>query len=92
MFDKETLKPTYQMVFGEAGVCEPMNEKGVLRVQLPGKKIWINHKRVKLQVAAAELYPEDYDFLIIDEKGGGAKDFVPPIIGILFHILHHISE
>lgn len=46
-------------------VCEPMNEKGVLRIQLPGKKIWINHKRVKLHVAAAELYPEDYDFSIL---------------------------
>lgn len=48
-------------------VCEPINEKGVLRVQLPEKKIWINHKRVKLQVAATELYPEDYDFSIIFE-------------------------
>ena len=46
-------------------VCEPINEKGVLRIQLPGKKIWINHKRVKLHVAAEELYPEDYDFSII---------------------------
>ena len=46
-------------------VCEPVNDKGVLRVQLPGRKIWINHKRVKLQVAATELYPEDYDFSII---------------------------
>ncbi len=46
-------------------VCEPANDKGVLRLQLPGKKIWINHKRVKLHVAARELYPEDYDFSII---------------------------
>lgn len=46
-------------------VCEPVNDKGVLRVQLPGKKIWISHKRVKLHVAAQELYPEDYDFSII---------------------------
>ena len=46
-------------------VCVPINEKGVLRVQLPGKKIWINHKRVKLHVAATELYPEDYDFSIL---------------------------
>lgn len=46
-------------------VCETVNEKGVLRVQLQGKKIWINHKRVKLLVAAEELYPEDYDFSII---------------------------
>lgn len=48
-------------------VCVPVNEKGVLRVPLPDKKIWINHKRVKLHVAAAELYPKDYDFSIIFE-------------------------
>ena len=46
-------------------VCEPENEKGVLRVQIAGRKIWINHKRVKLHVSADELYPEDYDFSII---------------------------
>ena len=46
-------------------VCEIANDKGVLRVQLPNKKIWINHKRIKLHVAAQELYPEDYDFSII---------------------------
>lgn len=49
-------------------VCVPVNEKGVLRVQLPDKKIWINHKRVKLHVAAEELYPEDYDFSILFES------------------------
>lgn len=48
-------------------VCEPVNEKGVLRVQLPDRKIWINHKRVKLHVPATELYPPDYDFSIIFE-------------------------
>lgn len=46
-------------------VCHPENEKGVLQVQMPNKKIWINHKRVKLHVAAEELYPEDYEFSII---------------------------
>jgi len=46
-------------------VFKEANEKGVLRVQLPGKKIWINHKRVKLMVPAKELYPEDYDFSIV---------------------------
>ena len=46
-------------------VCEPVNERGILRVQLPDKKIYINHKRVKLHLAAEELYPEDYDFSII---------------------------
>lgn len=46
-------------------VCEPANEKGILRVQMPDKKIYISHKRVKLHVAATELYPEDYDFSIL---------------------------
>lgn len=54
-------------------VCVPINEKGVLRVQLPDKKIWINHKRVKLHVAATELYPEDYDFSIIFESAENRK-------------------
>ena len=54
-------------------VCVPINEKGVLRVQLPSKKIWINHKRVKLHVAATELYPDDYDFSIIFESVGNRK-------------------
>ena len=49
-------------------VCEKVNDKGVLRVQVKGKKIWINRKRVKLHVAACELYPEDYDFSIIFES------------------------
>lgn len=46
-------------------VCMEANDKGVLKVQLQGKKIWINYKRVKLLVPASELYPEDYDFSII---------------------------
>lgn len=46
-------------------VCSKIDEKGVLQVQLRDKKIWINHKRVKLHVKASELYPEDYDFSII---------------------------
>ncbi len=54
-------------------VCEPVNEKGVLRIQLSDKKIWINHKRVKLHVAADRLYPEDYDFSIIFESASDRK-------------------
>ena len=46
-------------------VCETVNNKGTLRVQVAGRKFWINHKRVKLHVKAEELYPEDYDFSII---------------------------
>lgn len=48
-------------------VCQPVNEKGVLRVQLPDRKIWINQKRVKLHVAADALYPENYDFSTVFE-------------------------
>jgi len=54
-------------------VCEPVNEKGILRIQLRDKKIWINHKRVKLHVAADRLYPEDYDFSIIFESASDRK-------------------
>ncbi len=54
-------------------VCQPANGKGVLRVQMPGKKIWINHKRVKLLVAAQELYPEDYDFSIVFDTAENRK-------------------
>ncbi|MBO5145471.1 MAG: DNA mismatch repair protein MutS [Lachnospiraceae bacterium] len=54
-------------------VCETANDKGVLRVQLPNKKIWINHKRIKLHVAAQELYPEDYDFSIIFDTAENRK-------------------
>lgn len=46
-------------------VCEEVNEKGVLRVQIADRKIWINHKRVRLHIKAAELYPEDYDMSIV---------------------------
>ncbi len=46
-------------------VCQKVNAKGMLRVQMPEGKIVINHKRVKLQVPADELYPEDYDFSIL---------------------------
>ena len=46
-------------------VYEKANKKGEVGVQIKGKKQLINHKRIKLKVAAAELYPEDYDFSII---------------------------
>ena len=46
-------------------ICKTANEKGVLRVQMADKKIWVNQKRMKLHVAAEKLYPDDYDFSII---------------------------
>ena len=54
-------------------VCQTADEKGMLRVQLPDKKIWINHKRLKLLVAAEELYPENYDFSIIFDTAKNRK-------------------
>jgi len=46
-------------------VYERANSKGEVGVQIKGEKILVNHKRLKLKVAAAELYPDDYDFSII---------------------------
>lgn len=41
------------------------NERGEIGVQIKEVKKLINHKRIKLQVPASELYPADYDFSII---------------------------
>ncbi len=46
-------------------ICEPVNDKGILRVQVADRKFYINHKRVKLKVSAKELYPDDYDLSIV---------------------------
>lgn len=46
-------------------VYRTADEKGMLGVQLAQGKKQINQKRLKLHVAAGELYPEDYDFSII---------------------------
>lgn len=46
-------------------VCSPADDYGNVKVQMPYGKIVTNHKRLKLQVAASQLYPDDYDFSII---------------------------
>lgn len=46
-------------------VFEKTNGKGEVGVQIKKEKRFINHKRLKLRVAAKDLYPEDYDFSII---------------------------
>ena len=46
-------------------VYKRANEKGEIGVQIKKQKLLINHKRIKLHIAASELYPEDYDFSII---------------------------
>ena len=46
-------------------VYQRANNKGEVGVQVKGEKFMVNHKRLQLKVAAAELYPDDYDFSII---------------------------
>ncbi|MEL7567141.1 MAG: DNA mismatch repair protein MutS [Dehalobacterium sp.] len=46
-------------------VYQKANEKGNIGVQIKGKKLIINHKKLKLHIPASELYPENYDFSII---------------------------
>lgn len=54
-------------------VCRKSNDNGDILVQMKKKKILINHKRLKLNVAASELYPEDYDFSIIFDTVANRK-------------------
>ncbi len=61
MGDSVTVLPD-----GDIGIVyKPANEKGDFIVQVKGEKVIINHKRIKLKLKAAELYPPDYDFSII---------------------------
>lgn len=46
-------------------VVTPADQKGFVLVQIAGKQILVNQKRLKLKASAADLYPEDYDFSII---------------------------
>lgn len=46
-------------------VVKTEDDQGRLLVQIQKQKVWVNVKRVKLQVAASEMYPADYDFSII---------------------------
>ena len=46
-------------------VVKPADEMGNVLVQIKGEKVVVNRKRLKLKVAASQLYPEDYDFSII---------------------------
>ena len=49
-------------------VFKKSDEKGEIGVQIKDRKQYINHKRLKLHVAANELYPDNYDFSIIFES------------------------
>lgn len=54
-------------------VYQTANERGEIGVQIKGKKKKILHKRLKLQVSAKELYPDDYDFSIIFDSVANRK-------------------
>ncbi len=59
--DSVTVSP--EQVIGI--VVKPADRNGDVLVQIQKEKKLISHKRLKLKVAASELYPEDYDFSII---------------------------
>ncbi len=54
-------------------VYQRANERGEIGVQLKDRKTMISHKRLKLHVAASELYPPDYDFSIIFDSVANRK-------------------
>ncbi|MCP8970740.1 endonuclease MutS2 [Ectobacillus ponti] len=61
---------------GEFGIVYTgPDERGDYVVQVKGEKRTYNHKRMKLYIAAADLYPADYDFdVIFETKENRKKD------------------
>lgn len=78
---QEELKQKFQvgdsvMVFPEKEkglIFHTMDDTGKVGVQIKKSKRWVNIKRVKLLVAAKELYPEDYDFSIVFDSVANRK-------------------
>ncbi|WP_353611396.1 hypothetical protein [Bacillus sp. FJAT-27251] len=68
--DNVVLSPAN--VFGI--VYKGPDEQGNYIVQVKGKKEVYNHKRITLNIAAKELYPDDYDFDIIFESVENRKN------------------
>ncbi|HPF87959.1 MAG TPA: DNA mismatch repair protein MutS [Candidatus Limiplasma sp.] len=54
-------------------VYRPSDENGDVIIQVKGEKRVIKHTRLQLRVAAAELYPPDYDFSIIFDTVANRK-------------------
>lgn len=54
-------------------VFHTVDDSGKVGVQIQKSKRWVNVKRVKLLVAAKELYPEDYDFSIVFDSVANRK-------------------
>ncbi|HCP15526.1 MAG TPA: DNA mismatch repair protein MutS [Peptococcaceae bacterium] len=79
------IKEAFQPAFGigdsvlvypqkETGIVYASpNQKGEVGVQVKGVKKLVNHKRIKLQIPAKELYPENYDFSIIFDSVANRK-------------------
>ncbi|CAM4001172.1 DNA mismatch repair protein MutS [Cohnella lubricantis] len=44
------------------------DDRGELIVQIPGEKVRMNRKRVKLAIESKQLYPDDYDMDIVFES------------------------
>ena len=64
------------MVFPEKAkgcVFAELTDEGTVGVQVKGRKKWIQKRRLKLLVAASELYPADYDFSIIFDSVDNRK-------------------
>ncbi|MBO9129216.1 endonuclease MutS2 [Bacillus sp. 165] len=63
---------------GEFGIVyKGPDSLGTYIVQVKDEKVSYNHKRLKLYISAAELYPEDYDFnIIFDSKENRKKSRV----------------
>lgn len=75
---KPAVKPVQQVPLYQQGdnvkitpghefgiVYKGPDQQGNYIVQIKGEKVSVNHKRMKLYIAANELYPDDYDFDII---------------------------
>lgn len=80
---KETADPTDKFSMGDSVVVLPGEEIGIVYrgadengdviVQVKGIKRPVRHTRLRLKVAAAELYPPDYDFSIVFDTAENRK-------------------
>jgi DNA mismatch repair protein MutS2 len=85
-YRKKAVNPEAKIVIysqGDNVKISPTDEFGIVYsgpdpqgnyiVQVKGEKVAINHKRIKLYIAASELYPDDYDFDIIFQTKDNRK-------------------
>ncbi|NWQ42083.1 endonuclease MutS2 [Bacillus sp. EB106-08-02-XG196] len=67
--DNVNISPTNELGIVYSGP----DQRGNYVVQVKGEKLSVNHKRIKLYIAAKELYPDDYDFDIIFQSKENRK-------------------